>query len=86
MTFDGFVQIITNRHALLDFSMVLRKPACACRDSRSTSTMRITLNAGPFFCAPVLASTEPLCAISLMTSCTTKRSWLPASAGLISMW
>ena len=85
MTLEGFVQIMTNRQALLDFSMVLLKPACACRDSRSTSTMRITLNAGPFFCAPVLARTEPDCAISLITSWTTKRSLLPASLGFISM-
>ena len=86
MTFDGFVQIITNLQADEDFSMVLRKPACACRDNRSTSTISITLNAGPFFCAPVFANTLPDCAISLITSWTTKRSLFPASEGFISMW
>ena len=58
MTFDGFVQIITSLQALEDFSMVLLRPACACLDSRSTSTISITLNAGPFFCAPVFANTN----------------------------
>ena len=86
ITFDGFVQIITSLQALEDFSMVLLRPACACLESRSTSTMRITLNAGPFFCAPVFARTEPDCAISLITSWTTNRSLFPASEGFISMW
>ena len=85
MTLEGFVQIITNRQADEDFSMVLLRPACACLDKRSTSTISITLKAGPFFCAPVLARTEPDCAISLITSWTTKRSLLPASLGFISM-
>ena len=86
MTLEGFVQIITNRQADEDFSMVLLRPAWACLDNRSTSTMRITLKAGPFFCAPVFARTLPDCAISLMTSWTTNRSLFPASDGFISMW
>ena len=76
------LQIITSLQALEDFSMVLLRPACACLDNLSTSTINITLNAGPFFCAPVLVRTEPDCAISLMTSWTTKRSLLPASGGV----
>ena len=86
ITLEGFVQIITSLQADEDFSMVLLRPACACLDNRSTSTISITLNAGPFFCAPVFARTEPDCAISLITSWTTKRSLLPASEGFISMW
>ena len=60
ITFDGFVQIITSLQADDDFSMVLLRPAWACLESRSTSTISITLKAGPFFCAPVFARTLPL--------------------------
>ena len=86
MTLEGFVQIITNLQADDDFSMVLLRPAWACLDNRSTSTMRITLKAGPFFWAPVFARTLPDCAISLITSWTTNRSLFPASLGFISIW
>ena len=67
--------------AAAHFSIVRRSACCAGFDMRSTSLRTTTLNAGP---AP--ATTDADCAISLITSCTTSRSRVPASLGLSSMW
>mmetsp|Transcript_12329 Transcript_12329/g.41709 ORF Transcript_12329/g.41709 Transcript_12329/m.41709 type:complete len:216 (+) Transcript_12329:191-838(+) len=92
---DGDVQQRMRRHDWEYFSMVRRSPAWACSVSRSTSVRITTLYAGfpaapslpPGALMPPSAVTRGLLdAISLMSSCTTTRSYVPASAGLHSMW
>jgi hypothetical protein len=69
------------------FSIVRRSACCAGLLRRSTSLRTTTLNIG-VFAAPAsdALTTGADCAISLMTSCTTSRSRMPASEGLSSMW
>ena len=55
--------------------MVLLRPAWACLDNLSTSTINITLNAGPSSARPSWPSTEPDCAISLITSGAAPREY-----------
>lgn len=82
----------TKRRLALYFSIVRRRPCCASLLSRSAS--RITATA---ICRPNTTEHLPLnacldlsicwvCASSLIISCTTTRSYIPASLGFNSTW
>mmetsp|Transcript_20953 Transcript_20953/g.34604 ORF Transcript_20953/g.34604 Transcript_20953/m.34604 type:complete len:321 (+) Transcript_20953:553-1515(+) len=87
ITLHGLVQHSNKRQVPTYFSMVRRSACCAGLLSRSTSLRTTILNplATEVPSAPPL-STGAVCAISLMSSCTTSRSRIPASLGLSSMW
>mmetsp|Transcript_730 Transcript_730/g.1876 ORF Transcript_730/g.1876 Transcript_730/m.1876 type:complete len:295 (-) Transcript_730:114-998(-) len=81
ITLLTLLQHSTNRHALAYFSIVRRSPACASLESLSTSFSISIL----YVFSPDAPIGRDL-AISLMISCTTYRSFIPTSDGLISMW
>mmetsp|Transcript_4094 Transcript_4094/g.14308 ORF Transcript_4094/g.14308 Transcript_4094/m.14308 type:complete len:206 (+) Transcript_4094:340-957(+) len=80
-TFETLLQTRTRRQLAEYLSMVRRSECCASFESLSTSLSSSSLY--PRF--PVTSSGLDL-AISLITSCTTYRSLLPASLGLSSTW
>mmetsp|Transcript_43533 Transcript_43533/g.104558 ORF Transcript_43533/g.104558 Transcript_43533/m.104558 type:complete len:207 (-) Transcript_43533:138-758(-) len=86
MTLHGLLQTRMSLHVAEYFSIVRRSPCCAGLLSRSTSLSTTTLKAGgallPSFPEVMIGADD---AISLMSSCTTSRSRMPASDGLSSM-
>ena len=76
---DSVIRI--RRHEAMYFSIVRRSACWASFDNLFASVMTITLND---FCFSVLIWRVP--ATSLTSSWMTRRSWVPASAGQISMW
>mmetsp|Transcript_31207 Transcript_31207/g.99508 ORF Transcript_31207/g.99508 Transcript_31207/m.99508 type:complete len:225 (+) Transcript_31207:419-1093(+) len=80
-TLEMLLQHITRRQAPEYFSIVRRSECWASLVSLSTSFSTSTLN--PF--CPCTSSGRFL-AMSLIISCTMKRSWLPTSLGFISTW
>mmetsp|Transcript_25927 Transcript_25927/g.58908 ORF Transcript_25927/g.58908 Transcript_25927/m.58908 type:complete len:204 (-) Transcript_25927:285-896(-) len=83
ITLHGLVQQRSSLHVPMYFSMVRRSACCAGLLSRSTSFRTTILK--PAVASAAVAITGADCAISLITSCTTSRSRMPASDGFSSM-
>mmetsp|Transcript_33805 Transcript_33805/g.84243 ORF Transcript_33805/g.84243 Transcript_33805/m.84243 type:complete len:227 (-) Transcript_33805:280-960(-) len=87
ITRQALLHVIMMRQVVMYFSIVRRRACCASLERLSTSLSTTTLNGFQSLGSPdeeVGSGAEA--AISLIISCTTSLSRLPASPGLSSMW